>query len=59
MEYEIDELSDAFWTATGEDECQPNHMPAWFGDSAGHAQSGEWIPEEARASLSPSLEPTQ
>ena len=56
MEYEIDELSDAFWSDQNADAYQANHMPAWFADSAGQSQTGEWIPEEASTPLSRSLE---
>ena len=59
MEYEIDELADAFWTIQDPVDCGANHIPGWFSDSAGHSQTGEWIPEEGRTSLSRSLEPAE
>ena len=57
MEYEIDELTDAFCVIQDPANCGANHIPAWFADSAGQGQTGEWIPEEARSSISRSLEP--
>jgi hypothetical protein len=57
MEYEIDELTDAFWTIQDPVDRDANHMPGWFGDSAGNNQTGEWIPEEGGALASRSLEP--
>ena len=57
MEYEIDELTEAFWTIQDPVDCGANHMPGWFADSAGHNQTGEWIPEEGRMPISRSLEP--
>ena len=59
MEYEIDELTDAFCTIQDSIDCGANRMPGWFADSAGQSQTGEWIPEEGRASISRSLEPAQ
>ena len=59
MEYEIDEITDAFYVIQDPANCGANHIPAWFADSAGHSQTGEWIPEEARTSISRSLEPAQ
>ena len=59
MEYEIDELTDAFCTIQDAIDCGANHMPSWFADSAGQSQTGEWIPEEARSSISRSLEPAE
>lgn len=47
MEYEIDEFSEAFWATQDPPACNANHMPSWFADGAGYAQTGEWIPEEA------------
>jgi hypothetical protein len=57
MEYEIDESSEALWFAHDPLEADPNHMPGWFGDSAGTGQTGEWIPEESRPVTARSLEP--
>ena len=57
MEYEIDELTDAFVVIQDSADCGANHMPGWFADGAGHNQRGEWIPEEGRAVTSHSLEP--
>ena len=59
MEYEIDELTDAFWAIQDPVDCGANHMPGWFADSAGHSQTGEWIPEEGRTPISRSLEPAE
>ena len=59
MEYEIDELTDAFCVIQDPANCGANHIPAWFADSAGQSQTGEWIPEEGRASISRCLEPAE
>ena len=59
MEYEIDELTDAFCTIQDSIDCGANHMPGWFADSAGRSQTGEWIPEEGRSSISRCLEPAE
>ena len=59
MEYEIDELSGTFWSDQGADAYQANHMPAWYADSAGQSQTGEWIPEEASTPLSRTLAPAE
>ena len=59
MEYEIDEFGEAFWATQGSAECDANRMPGWFADSAGRGQTGEWIPEEGRSSISRALEPAQ
>ena len=59
MEYEIDELTDAFRVIQDPADCGANRMPGWFADSAGHSQTGEWIPEESCASISRSFEPAQ
>ena len=57
MEYEIDEITDAFWVIQDPANCGANRIPSWFADSAGEGQTGEWIPEEACSSISRSLEP--
>ena len=57
MEYEIDELTEAFCVIQDSADCGANRLPSWFADSAGVSQTGEWIPEEGRASISRSLEP--
>ena len=56
MEYEIDELTEAFCVIQDPTDCGANHQPGWFSDSAGHGQTGEWIPEET---ASRSLEPAE
>ena len=56
MEYEIDELTEAFCVIQDHADCGANHQPGWFSDSAGHGQTGEWIPEET---ASRSLEPAE
>ena len=57
MEYEIDEITDAFCVIQDPANCGANHIPAWFADSAGQGQMGEWIPEEGCIPLSRSPEP--
>ena len=59
MEYEIDELMDAFWAIQDSVDCGANHMPGWFADSAGRGQTGEWIPEEAITPVARALEPVE
>ncbi|QGN53333.1 hypothetical protein [Novosphingobium sp. Gsoil 351] len=57
MEYEIEDVQEALWLVENGHELGPNHMPGWFRDSAGAAQTGEWIPEEATPPLARALEP--
>ena len=59
MEYEIDELTEAFCVIQDPADCDANRLPSWFADSAGRSQTGEWIPEEARASISRAHEPAE
>ena len=57
MEFEIDEFAVEAWMLDEADQANPNHAPAWYGDCAGHAQTGEWIPEEGRALTAKRVEP--
>ena len=43
MEYEIDELTDAFWAIQDPIDCGANHSPVWLWPALSANQPGMWL----------------